>query len=433
MKISIGNSRMEKKWMVKQMKWEDFRELISSTKRTSETVEEYKGLSKKIQDEIKDVGGFVLGELKNGKRRRDSVISRSGLTLDMDYGTLDIIDEIEMLHGFKCYFYSTHKHTNETPRFRLIIPLSRDVSPDEYTAIGRKVADEIGINLFDDTTYEPSRLMYWPSTSKDGDFVFREINGEVLNPDEVLSRYKDWRNSSEWPVSERETRVVKRNIKKQADPMLKEGIVGVFCRAYSITLAIDTFLSDVYRKSETPLRYDYIKADSQAGVVIYEGKYAYSHHGTDPANGMLMNAFDVVRIHKFGYLGDDSRKTFKAMQDFAIKDERVKLQLAKERENKASEEFEVVLDSNWQSLLELNKQGKIKDTLTNIANIIRHDENLKNIVYNEFKSSIDVVGDLPWSQVRPGWGDADLSCAKVYFEKIYGIWSPMKFRDALIG
>ena len=54
-------------------------------------------------------------------------------------------------------------------------------------------------------------------------------------------------------------------------------------------------------------------------------------------------------------------------------------------------------------------------------------------MYNEFKSVIDVIGALPWKQLKPGWSDADLACAKVYFERVYGIWSPTKFKDALLA
>lgn len=35
--------------------------------------------------------------------------------------------------------------------------------------------------------------------------------------------------------------------------------------------------------------------------------------------------------------------------------------------------------------------------------------------------------------MRLGWGDADLACANIYFEKVYKIWSPDKFKDALLG
>lgn len=440
-RLSTGNSRMEKKWNLAEMELSDFRERISTTRRTSETVEQYRKMSKAQQDTIKDVGGFVLGTLKGGRRKKDTVLTRSGLTLDMDYGTPDIMDEIEMFFDFQCMIYSTHKHTPEKPRLRLIIPLSREVTPDEYGAVARKVAEEIGIELFDDTTYEPSRLMYWPSTSADGEFVFREIEGKVLDPDAVLAKYKDWRNTAEWPVSKRQQTIVQRNIQKQANPLEKPGIVGAFCRTYSIRDAIDTFLQDTYKHSAMPGRYDYIPADSQAGVVIYEEKFAYSHHATDPACGKLMNAFDVVRLHRFGDLdakadpdSDPSRlPSFKAMQEFAVQDESVKIQLGKEREQLAQAEFNSVEDENWQTLLELDKQGKVKDTMANIAAIVSHDENLKSIVYNEFKGCIDVIGPLPWKQVKPGFNDSDVANAKLYFERVYGIWSPTKFKDALLA
>ncbi len=440
-RLSTGNSRIDKHWNLAELELEEFRGRISVTRRTAETMEQYKKLSKAKQDDIKDVGGFVLGTLKGGRRKKDCVLTRSGLCLDMDYALPDMVEQLEMFFAFKCWIYSTHKHTPEKPRLRLIVPLSREVSPDEYCAIARKVAEEIGIELFDDTTYEPSRLMYWPSTSADGEFLFHEIDGELLKPDEMLAKYTDWRNSAEWPVSKRQQTVVQREIKKQADPLEKQGTVGAFCRTYSITDAIDTFLTEVYRKSAMPGRYDYIPADSQAGVVIYEEKYAYSHHASDPACGKLMNAFDIVRIHQFGDLDakadedTDSVKmpSFKAMQQFVVSDEQVKVRLAKERESLALDEFDGLDSENWQMVLELDKQGKVKDTLTNIANIIRFDTNLQSIVYNEFKSMVDVIGELPWKQVRPGWGDADLACAKVYFERVYGIWSPAKFKDALLA
>lgn len=437
--ISTGNSRMEKRWNGREIELEELAQRLSATIRTSETTGQYRKLSKAKQDDIKDVGGFILGKLKGGRRKKDSVVFRSGLTLDMDYASPDIPEQIEMFFDFRCLIYSTHKHTPENPRLRLVIPLSCNVSPDEYMAVARKTAEEIGMELFDDTTYEPSRLMYWPSTSSDGEFVFRDIKGDVLNPDAVLSKYKDWRDSSEWPVSSRQQSVVQREMKKQADPLTKDGVIGAFCRAYGIEEAVTEFLSEVYQPSAMPGRYDYIPADSQAGVVIYEGKFAYSHHATDPACGKLMNAFDMVRIHKFGELDGNASEeaeitklpSFKAMSELAVADENVKLQLARAREESVKQEFQP--EKEWQSVLELDRQGKVKDTLSNIAAIIRYDDKLKPIVFNQLKNMVDVIGELPWVQVKTGWGDADLACAKLYFERVYGIWSPAKFKDALLA
>lgn len=438
--VSTGNSRMEKVWNGQEMELDTFRERISVTYTTSETVEQYRKMPKAKQDSIKDVGGFVLGRLRDGRRKKDSVISRSGLTLDMDYATPDIVEQLEMLFPFYCLIYSTHKSTPEKPRLRLIVPLTREVTGDEYMAVARKVAEDIGIELFDDTTYEPSRLMYWPSTSCDGVFLFREIKGEFLDPDNVLARYTDWHNTAEWPVSKRQEKVVAREVKRQADPLTKSGLVGAFCRTYSVQDAIEKFLPDVYQHSAMAGRFDYIPADSQAGVVIYEDKFAYSHHATDPACGKLLNAFDVVRIHKFGTLDakadedTDAAKlpSFQAMQEFAAQDDEVKRTLGREREQLAQSEF-TSEDYDWQNALELDKQGKVKATLTNIATIIRYDPNLQNIVFNEFKGTLDVIGSLPWQQVKPGWSDADMANAKLYFERVYGIWSPTKFKDALLA
>lgn len=437
--VSTGNSRMEKRWNGVEMELDEFIQRIFTTIRTSETVEQYRKLSKAKQDGIKDVGGFVLGKLKGGRRKKDCVLFRSALTLDMDYATVNIPEQIEMFFDFRCLIYSTHKHTAENPRLRLVIPLSRNVSPDEYVAVARKIAEDIGIELFDDTTYEPSRLMYWPSTSADGEFVFQDIEGEILNPDMVLARYKDWRDSAEWPVSSRQQSVVQREMKKQADPLLKEGVIGAFCRTYNIEEAIDAFLPEVYQPSVMPGRYDYVLADSQAGVVVYEGKFAFSHHATDPACGKLMNAFDMVRIHRFGGLDNKATEdteaaklpSFKAMGEFAVANESVKLQLAKEREESAKMEF--LPEKEWQSALELDRQGKVKDTLDNLVLAIRNDGKLQSIAFNLHRDGIDAEKGLPWKQIKPGWNDSDFASLKVYLNKGYGVYSPAKTKDALLA
>lgn len=439
-KISTGNSRKDKLWKQKEVSWDEFVKRLSQTTVTSETQVEYRKMKKYQQDNVKDVGGFVAGELKEGRRRKENVLSRSMVTLDMDYAddAEAIASNIEMLYDYACCIYSTHKHTPEKPRLRIIIPLSRKVSADEYQAVSRMIAREIGIELFDDSTYEPNRLMYWPSTSFDGEYFFRVIEGEFLNPDSILSLYKDWKDSSSWPVSSRQTAIIEKAMKKQEDPLKKDGMVGAFCRTYSITEAIEKFLPDVYEPSLMPDRYDYIPADSTAGVVIYDDKYAYSHHATDPACGKLLNAFDLVRMHRFEHLDEDADEkkqlpSFKAMVEFCVQDEEVKRQLAKEREEEVEEEFEIEEDDDWQLSLELNKNGSVKDTPTNILIIMRNDPRLKGIAYNQMTHLIDVNGELPWEQVKPGWNDTDHAHLKMYFDRHYGIWSPTKVKDALLS
>ena len=446
MDICIGNSRKDKFWKNEEISLEKFIKRISTTIRTSETMEEYNHLPKSKQDDIKDVGGFILGKLKDNKRRKENVLSRSALTLDMDYGSENIVGELKNSLTYRTLIYSTHKHKKSKPRLRLIIPLDRNVSPDEYSAISRMVASEINMDLFDDSTYEASRLMYWPSTSCDGEFIFEDIKKDILKADDVLKKYENWKDTKSWPTSSRQKIVFKNNLNKQADPLTKEGLIGGFCRTYSISDVIEKFLGHVYEESEFRGRYDYIPASSSAGVVVYDDKFAYSHHATDPASGKLLNAFDLVRTHKFSHLDkiEDLEKkpsnklpSFKAMENFVLQDEKVKQLLSKERQDLAKMEFEVVqeeeVNTSWQNLLELDKKGNVKSTMSNMAIIIRNDVNFKNIVYNQFKCSIDVVGKLPWKQIKSGWSDADMACAKLYFERVYKIWSPLKFKDALLA
>lgn len=442
MRIAVGNSRMDKKWKNKDMSWDDFKQKCSQTIRTTETVAEYRKMSKPAQDNAKDVGGFVGGALKQGKRKNGFVDGRSMLTLDLDHAVPEVWDAVTMLFDFKCLMYSTHKHTPEAPRVRLIIPLSREVSAEEYAPVSRMVAKDIGMEMVDDTCHEAARLMYWPSTSSDGVFLFESQDGPMLNPDDILARYKDWHDTSEWPMSSRQSEIVKRTIAKQADPLEKEGMVGAFCRAYSIEEAIDTFIPDIYKPSAMAGRYDYIPADSSAGVVIYDDEFAYSHHATDPACGQLMNAFDVVRIHKYGALDDKAKPdtspskmpSFKAMVDFAIKDEKVKLQLAKERELQAADDFDDGNDANWQTKLELDKNGGISESLTNFVTILRYDQRLHEIAYNEHSCGISIRDAelLPWEQLKPGWSDADLASLTAYLDRVYHIFSPSKLKNALL-
>lgn len=436
MKIAVGNSRMDKKWKNQDISWADLCARCGSTIRTTETVEEYSKLKKGQQDGIKDVGGFVGGHLREGRRKNGMVLCRSLLTLDMDYGTPDIWDEITLFHDFKCCVYSTHKHTPEHPRLRLLIPLKREISEEEYPAVARMVAKEIGIDLFDDTTYEASRLMYWPSTSSNGEFFYKVQDGAELDPDEYLSHYDDWHDASTWPVSSRQSEVMQHSIAQQADPLTKPGVVGAFCRAYTVEEAIDAFLSEVYAPSAMNGRYDYIPADSSAGVIVYDGKFAYSHHATDPVCGRLLNAFDLVRLHRFRDLDDkcapdtapSKLPSFQAMSDFALKDEKVKAVFAEERKAQANEEFS---DEDWQKALELDKAGKVKNTLQNLTVILMNDPLLKPLVFNQLLDGMEIKGDVPWRHPSKFWRDADDAQLISYVDSHYGTFSARNYDIAV--
>lgn len=445
--IATGRNRKETDWKNREMLWSELVKRLSQTNRTKETYEEYKKLPKSEQDAIKDVGGFVGGTLKGGRRKTSAVVWRQIVTLDADYVKGDLWAAVETMLDCACVMYSTHKHSPESPRLRLVIPLSRPVTPDEYQAVSRRMAADVGIDFFDNTTYEPHRLMYWPSTSKDGEFVFRFQDAPWLDPDEVLRRYPDWRDPSYWPESSRTRQERKRLADKQGDPHEKPGIVGAFCRTYSISQAIETFLGDIYEPAGEG-RYTYIPGSTVGGLVVYDGgKFAYSHHSTDPISGRLVNAFDLVRLHKFGVRDDEAEPgtptvrlpSYTAMVELATADEQVRQTLGEERLADAAEEFGEMPQDNpeWVKHLKVNRRGEVLPTIDNILIILENDPRLANaFALNEFSHLPVIRKSVPWRKVQNGqdgeaWHDSDDAALRHYIETVYGINSPTKVNDAL--
>jgi predicted P-loop ATPase len=430
LKIAVCNHKTDRKYKNQERTWAYLKERNANPVRTSETAEEYPKLSKMQRDAAKDHGGFVGGFLKGGIRKNGNVISRFVGCLDADKIPADI-DFPELvksaLPDTELFIYSTHSHTPEAPRYRVVIMFGREVSEDEYAPLMRMVANQIGMDFFDDSTYQPNRLMFWASCPSNGVFVFVENDGEPLDPDEVLAEYDDWRDVTQWPTSSRESEARKQEITKQQDPLSKSGAVGAFCRTYLIEDAIEKFLPDVYSPSVSIGRYDYIPADSSAGVVVYENRWAYSHHASDPASERLLNAFDLVRIHKFGHL--DEKASYESMCEFAVADDRVNELLLEERRISAIRDFSE--NEDWTKALHRDKNGILTNTLHNITLILQNDPLLKSIVFNQLADSLEIKGDVPWKHPSRFWRDADDSQLVFYVDSHYGTFSQRNYEIAV--
>lgn len=451
--ISTGNSRWAKIWKQKKVYWSALIKRLSRTKRTLETQAQYLQMDKAKQDTIKDVGGFVGGTLKGGRRLAATAGTRQLVTLDADYADSSLWDLVELLYGdYSMCCYSTHKHNPKKPRLRLILPLDRPVGPDEYQAIARKIAENFGIDMFDDTTYQPQRLMYWPSTSADGEFYFRWQDGNWLSADAVLAEYDgDWQDQSLWPVSSRQNTIIRQAMKKQEDPLAKEGIVGTFCRAYSISEAIEKYLSDVYEPCAGHTdRYTYTPGSSTGGAVVYEDKWLYSHHATDPSSMKLCNAFDLVRLHKYGDLDEghtteDPTKlpSWKKMLKLCSADANVREQQMKERMQSVQDEFGDLGEDeeenyDWMTKLKTNeKTGAILPTRANIRLILNNDSHVKGTFgWDDFAQRIAILKPPSWRQEdnrKPYWGDADDSELRYLLETLYNIDSRQKIEDETLN
>ena len=437
--VSIGRSRFDKKWKNKEITWADLlRDRFEKPTMTQETQAEYLRMTKDQQDAIKDIGGFVGGVLQGGRRNAQTVKLRSMLTLDVDNAVPELWDEIKLTVGYTCAMYTTHKHRPEAPRYRLIIPLDRDVSPDEYEAIARRVALEIGIDYFDDTTYQPSRLMYWPSYSRDGEYVFDHIEGDLLQADEVLKQYPDWTDVSSWPVSSRVEAVHKKTADKQGDPTTKPGMVGAFCRVYDVPAAIAKFLPHAYVDAGKG-RYTYTGGSTSAGLALYEdGAFAYSNHSTDPASGRLCNAFDLVRLHLFAEkdsradpdLAVNKLPSFAAMCALAAHDPEVSSRLTAEQMAEARGEFEDDGEEVTEADLERTDKGALRASIHNITVLLRLNSDFDGIHTNLMADTIDITSELPWGKRSGIWTDSDDVQLRAYLER-FGQFSKQVVMDGL--
>lgn len=442
--IAVGRSADSQKWKNTRMTWDELVKKLSKPVVTNETLKEFLAATRDEQGRIKDVGGFVGGFLSGSRRKAKNVMHRQVIALDLDFAGLGFWDSFTMLYDCAAVCHGTHKHSPEAPRMRLIIPLDREVSAEEYSAISRKIAGTLNIDLFDPTTFEPERLMFWPSCPSDVSYYFEQQEGEPLCADEVLNQYRDWMDSSQWPVASSASAKIRDGIKQQQNPTEKQGIVGIFCRTYSISEAIDNFLSDIYTSAGAG-RYTYSKGTTAGGLVVYDDMFAYSHHGTDPCGSNLVNSFDLVRIHLYGHLDRDAlhngsnTASYKEMTRVALENKEIKRQIAAEKLETVANDFADELtgepaDLSWTEKLDIDKSGKYQSTANNLNLILEHDPRLKgSFRQNIFENKKYVVSSTPWrvvDQPEPVL-NVDFAGVRNYIECVYNISGVSKIDDAL--
>lgn len=451
--ISAAGTRKTKHWPRSEMLWSEFTERLRTPARSTETLEEYLAYAKQRQDDLKDVGGFVGGTFANDIRKAAYVEGRDLLTLDLDNipagGTEDVLKRVCGL-GCAAAVYSTRKHAGYAPRLRVIVPLDRTATADEYEPTARKLAGLIGIEFCDPTTFDVARLMYWPSCCRDSEYVCEAYDRPFCSLDGLLGMYGDWTDISQWPQVPGAEAVERRRLARQEDPTAKRGVIGAFCRTYTITQAMEKFIPGMYEETAAPGRYTYTGGSTVGGAVVYDGDlFLYSHHATDPCSGLLVNAFDLIRLHMYGERDRETKEgtpanklpSFVAMSRMAREDAAVSELLAKERLERAQQAFgddtpdEDGPGLEWIKRLTVDGNGKIEKTINNAVIVLENDPLLKGkIVTDEFASCGIVLGKLPWSHEdeKRRWKDADDASFYNYMELFYGITGREKLDNALL-
>ena len=402
----MATSKLSRSWVTKDIGWERFVEGLRTPKRTGETFAEYEKMSREERDRRKGAaGGFVGGAIAGGRRVKGAITERTLVTLDADEGSIDYMAAAKAF-PYALLLYSTHSHTREHPRLRWVIPLKESVSAEDYVPLARLVGDRLGITeTLDKSTYQAERMMYFPTASEDGEYVFHAQEGDFLDGKALLAAHRA-------EEAARQETAVKEELAALGDPGEKGGVVGAFCRVYPVEKALDVFLPTVYRR-ETGNRYTYVNGSGTAGAVVY-GAHLYSNHATDPARGKLRNAFDLVRIHRFGS-GKDS---FQRMCAFAMEDEGVR---------------SILGSAAWESELQRDSHGEVESTIENVRLILRSDGKLAGLFgENAFSLRTVLRRTPPWREAQEGevWTDGDDAGLRWYMEKHWGIKSRSVIQDA---
>jgi len=292
-------------------------------------------LAKVPETDDKASVGWVCGATFDpAYRDSENFQTRELLSLDYDHITED---ELQRVLGYFSttarLVYTTWSHSSGRPRIRVWLPLSRPTSYDEFQAVSRRIAEGPGIELAARESHTPAQYMFRPAVKPWEEFQsWVDTKSPWVDVDAVLSAYGNWTDRSQWPHRAEGDGVHSEGA--ATDPRTKPGIVGAFCRAFTITDAIEKFELP-YTTGSTEGRLTYTDGSRPDGAIIYDDDTKlHSHHDTDPARGQT-NAYDLVRLHHYGWLDSElepavqlaERASSCAMRDFALQQGAVVSQL----------------------------------------------------------------------------------------------------------
>lgn len=445
--LSVAGSSASLKWTTVKYTWSDFLERLNRDIRSTETMRDFDRLDRTARANLKDVGGYMAGELSGARRLKSAVLSRSMITLDVDYADSLFPVEFETrFPGVAAVIYNTRSDREKSRRFRVVIPFAEEVQDSaQYEAAARKMAELLGIDLFDPTTFQAERMMYWQSLSSDQPKVFEVFEGEPISAEYLLSLYgnnEEWRDIRNWAFKsdqEKETRAIVSKAMAQ-NPREKAGLVGAFCRAYPVPAAIEKYLSDVYEIAPGNDRYTYKAGHSVGGMIVFDDLFCFSYHSTDPiSDGHAYNAYDLVRVHKFGHLGKED--STKEMNKLVCADkECVKDMVTPDADLDDFDDYgDAVKSDSTEEVTELvwdlDGKGNKQVTVNNFVNAFKSDPLLNGLLaYDMLKETIVFTrpsftakgskkGDLV--------NDTDISIIKGRIERMHGIYNDAKLNDAI--
>lgn len=363
----------------------------------------------------KDTTAIFWGELKDSKRRKGNVLSKSALALDADNADAGFPFYVSCLLGeFEYYLHSTYSHSAGQSRYRVIVPLAESVTSEQYTFMVEVLATMLGRDQFDMTCAEPSRLFYAPATHDRELYTYEAHAGGLfdLSSAEIMNSVIDPAEAVE--LVETVAPEVEKEYPHASDI---EGTVGDFNRAYADDLDAVIQAYDLpYESSEDPLKWKLVGSHSAPGLHALDQGYFYSHHATDPAHGARLTAFDLVAIHNFQgdkaeakrCVGADSRLVRSAVEEakavarraFTAIDAPVsgaEVSGVESEDVSPSEGFDY--DAVIARMTGWNKRASsFKATPANLRVLSDCDPTLQSISYNELLQDVSFTAKTPWGE-----------------------------------
>jgi len=324
----------------KTLSWESLCNRLSKPTRTRETFKAYQKMTQAEKLAKKSVDGyFCAAPVKNNTRKLDEILDRDVLTIDIDENAEGLLEAIEMrelgISKYEFFAHTTRSHSDDNPSVRIVIPLRTQLTREDHTPVSRIISEQIDptMRMIDPVSHRPAQMMFWPTASSDGVFWYHKNEGKILDyhvyTKAFAKKHGSYTDFSLLPTNPDRESELRKSAEKAEDPTTKEGPVGVWCRTYRVEDVIEKFLSDVYEIADhtgNDTRYTPKGSKGAAGVVVYdEGLFLTSHHTTDPCAGLSVNAWDLMRISKFGDQDEDADSrtkvsnlpSFKAMLKFA--------------------------------------------------------------------------------------------------------------------
>ena len=433
MKLAIATApaRRSKHWKQTEVEWDD---VLAWTWNVSDK---------------KEAGNYLFGTLRpttethDGKtctaihRNNSAVVTRSALALDVDHPDPGFMDNLVLLSTFKFLAHTTYSSTTVEPRYRILVPLSREVTPDEYTHIARAFAQRWGADQFDASCFRPAQYMFRPGAAEPATFESWAGSGPALDAEDLLTDFLDDLSGLDMP----------RPNNSKRNPFEIEGVVGAFNRAYEdLALLVENY--DLPYEPDGD-RWHLVGARSVAGMGKMADGLFYSHHSNDPAGGVACTAFDLVRLHRYSELDEglsektpvNRRKSYTAMLDDASVDARVVAEIVgvdfAPDLSDDGDDGDAAPDPNaWKVGLRLRpRTGEFLDCVQNWDLVAANDPVLQLLYFNDMTMSVETSGDLPWRGRESGdaFNSIDRQALMMYLEREYGYRPPIGLVDVVVN